>query len=101
MTLEKFIALYFPFKTKAYCTIQVARVTSSVTALLLALYDVQYVVVYEIRYYDNGVAYCGTPYPQYLAVLDKIDSVLYSFGIFTIMFVVNFAVILKFNACKM
>ena len=39
---------------------------------------------------------------NHLAILDRVDSILYSFGTFTIMLLVNSAIIAKFmkNKCK-
>ena len=37
---------------------------------------------------------------EYLAILDSIDSVLYSFGTFSVMFFLNFAIIFKFMTAK-
>ena len=100
ISIEKFVALYFPFKTKILCTTKVAKVTCGVTATILTLYNVQYVVLYEAFRDSNNVAKCHTSYVNYLTVLDRIDSVLYSFGTFTIMFFLNFAIIVKFTTAK-
>ena len=96
ISIEKFVALYFPFKTKTFCTTKVAKLTSSITAMILALYNVQYVVIYEAFKDSSNVAVCHTSYVNYLTILDRVDSVLYSFGTFTIMFFLNFAIIVKF-----
>ena len=100
MSFEKFIALYFPLKTKTFCTTKVAKVTCGITAMILTLYNIQYVVLYKVRKYTNGVAQCVIPNVRYLAILDRIDSVLYSFGTFAVMLLVNFAVIVKFLKAK-
>ena len=76
MSIEKFIALYFPFKSTTLCTTKVAKLTSGITALILALYNLQYIVVYKVYKYNNGVEYCAIPNLTHLAVLDRIDSVL-------------------------
>ena len=100
MSIEKFVVLYFPLKTKTLCTTKVAKVTCDIAAMILALYNIQYVVLYKIRKYTNNVAYCVIPDVRYLAILDRIDSVLYSFGTFAVMLLVNFAIIVKFIKAK-
>ena len=100
ISIEKFVALYFPFKTKTFCTTKVAKLTSSITAMILALYNVQYVVIYEAFKDSSNVAVCHTSYVNYLTILDRVDSVLYSFGTFTIMFFLNFTIIVKFTTAK-
>ena len=100
ISIEKFVALYFPFKTKTFCTTKVAKFTSSITAMILAVYNIQYVVIYETFKDSNNTAVCHTSYVNYLAVLDRVDSVLYWFGTFTIIFFLNFAIIVKFTTAK-
>ena len=100
ISFEKFIALYFPLKTKTLCTTMVAKVTCGVTAIILTLYNIQYIVLYEVFRDSNNIAKCHTSHIEYLMVLDRIDSVLYSFGTFTIMFFLNFAIIVKFTTAK-
>ena len=96
MSIEKFIALYFPFKANNLCTTKMAKITSGIIALILTLYNLQYVILYKVYKYNNGVEYCAIPNLTYLAILDRIDSVLYSFGTFVIMLLVNIAIITKF-----
>ena len=86
ISIEKFVALYFPLKTKTLCTTKVAKVTCGVTAMILFVYNIQYVIIYEVFRDSNNIAVCHTSYVNYLTVLDRIDSVLYSFGTFTIIF---------------
>ena len=100
LSIEKFVALYFPFKTKMFCSKKVAKLTSSITALILFLYNIQYIVIYDVFKDKNNIAVCHTSYVEYLAILDRIDSVLYSFGTFSIMFLLNFAIISKFMTAK-
>ena len=100
MSVEKFVALYFQLKPKTLCTTKVAKVTCGVTAVMLTLYNVQYVVLYKVRKYTNGVAHCVIPDVRYLAILDRFNSVLYSFGTFVIILLNNFAIIAKFMKGK-
>ena len=99
MSIEKFFALYFPLKSKIICTVKTAKWITGLLALLLFCYDVQYIVLYKKEVIDD-VYSCLIPNRKYFRILDRIDSIFYSFGAFTIMFLVNCAIITKFMKAK-
>ena len=99
MSIEKFYALYFPLKSKSVCTVKTAKWITGLLALLFFGYDVQYLVLYKKEAID-GVDSCLIPNRMYFRILDRIDSILYSFGTFTVMLLVNCAIIAKFMRAK-
>ena len=99
MAIEKFFALYFPLKSKTVCTVKTAKWATGVSAFIFFSYDIQYLVLYKGEPRD-GVSSCFIPNRKYFRTLDWIDSILYSFGTFTIMLLVNCAIIAKFMQAK-
>ena len=100
MSIEKFFALYFPFKSKTVCTVKTAKWVTGVSALIFLSYDVQYLILYKSKKRNGVVFPCISINKNHLAILDRVDSIIYSFGTFTIMFLVNFAIIAKFMKAK-
>ena len=99
MSIEQFFALYFPLKSKTVCTVKTAKWITGVSALIFFSYNVQYLILYK-SIKRNGVGTCISINKNYLAILGRIDSILYSFGSFTIMLLVNCAIIAKFMKAK-
>ena len=99
MSLEKFFALYFPLKSKILCTVKTAKWVTGVSALIFFSYDSQYLIVYKFVK-TNGDINCFFANKNHLAILYKIDFILYSFGTFTIMLLVNCAIVAKFMKAK-
>ena len=42
MSVEKCLALYFPFKTKSFCTVKIAKKVTLITALVLVAFESQF-----------------------------------------------------------
>ena len=99
MSIEKFVALYFPLKSKTVLTVKTAKWVTGVAALIFFSYDVQYLILYK-SVKTSGIGNCISINKYHPAFLDKVDSIIYSFGTFTIMFLVNFAIIVKFMKVK-
>ena len=99
MSLEKMFALYFPFKSKTVCTLKTAKWVTSVSALIFIIYDVQYLILYKFVK-AKGDVNCFFINKNHLTILRRIDSILYSFGTFTIMLLVNCAIVAKFRKAK-
>ena len=88
-------SLYFPLKSKTVCTVKTAKWVTGVSALIFFSYDVQYLILYK-SIKRNGVVFpCISINKNHLAILDTVDSILYSFGPFTIMLLANCAIIAK------
>ena len=99
MSIEKFFALYFPLKSKIVCTVKTAKWATGISALIFAIYGAQYLILYK-SVKINGVFNCFSTNQNHLTILDRIDSILYSFGTFTIVLLVNCAIIAKFMTVK-
>ena len=93
MCLEKCFALYVPLKAKSICTVKTAKWSTAITGIVLASYN----VVYLVFYHSRGESSCAVSHRE---ILDRIDSILYSFGPFVIMLVANTAIIYKFMRVK-
>ena len=83
------------------CTLKTAKWATGISAFIFFSYDIQYLVIYK-SVKMNGVIKFSSTNKNHLSILDTVDSILYSFGTFTIMFLVNSAIIAKFmkNKCK-
>ena len=99
MSLEKFFALYFPFKSKTVCTLKIAKWVTAALVLIFIVYDVQYLIFYNFVK-GNGDVNCFFSNKNHLTILRRIDSILYSFGTFTIMLLTNCAIVAKFMKAK-
>ena len=99
MALEKFFALYFPLRSKSICTVKTAQWTTGGAGFIFFAFNTQYLVFYRGRF-KNGVYSSYFSNLNHRKILDRFDSVIYSFGTFTIMFLVNSAIIYKFIKAK-
>ena len=102
MCIEKFFALYFPLKTKSIWTVKTAQWACLFTALIFATYNVQLFIIFDKRTTKAGISYCTWVLipASYVKIYLCIDSVLYSFGPFSIMIIANVAIIHKFMMAK-
>ena len=96
MSVEKCFVVYFPLKSKTVCTVKTAKCATGLAGMILAGYDLQYLIFYEVTADKDGCAFRLT----HRDILILVDSVLYSFLPFILMSVTNFAIILKFLAAK-
>ena len=101
MSVEKFLALYFPFKTKTLCTVKIAKRVVFITFLIYAAFDSQFFFIID-SCEKNGISYCTfVRVPEsYVLTFNRIDSILYSFGPFVIMTITNCAIMYKFLRAK-
>ena len=96
MSIEKCFAVYFPLKSKTICTVKTAKWVTGIFGLVLAGYDSVYFFAKEsfiIRSSYNCKNTSGIN-------LRAADSALYSFIPLTVMFITNFAIVLKFIRAK-
>ena len=102
MSLEKCFAVYFPLKAKTVCIVKTAKRTSGIVGVMLAGYDSIYIFITESFNCDeDGLGLCVYNVDfKVISILDSLDSVLYSFGPFLLMFVTNFAIVFKFMIAK-
>ena len=98
MCIEKFFALYFPFKARSICTVTMAKRVIFIVTLILVAIDMQLFFIFETRALPKGVKYCSlvrVPL-SYLKIYIKLDYTLNSYFPFTIMVLTNGAIIYKF-----
>ena len=101
MSVEKFIVVYFPLKTKNICTVKTAKWACLVAAIVFALFESQFFLIVEAREW-NGYTYCYFTVVSdgYALTYNQIDSALYSFAPFAIMALTNTAIIYKYIKAK-
>ena len=58
ISVEKFLALYFPFKTKTICTVRIARRVSLVTAVIFLAFDSQFFILGKVALKMSGQKFC-------------------------------------------
>ena len=101
ISVEKFFALYFPFKTKAMFTVSMARKVSLVTAIIFVGFNSQFFFITK-KFADEFGEYCYYSVSwNYLSILfGTVVAILYSYAPFTFMILSNFAIICKFVTVK-
>ena len=102
MSVEKCFAIYFPLKSKTVCTVTTAKWVTGIAGLSLASYDTIYLLSLESRFFKPfGREICFYLFDlKAVRLMSKIDSVLYSFGPFILMFITNSAIVFKFMTAK-
>ena len=99
MSVEKCFVLYFPFKAKIVCTLQIARWASLISAVLLIAFEAQFFFIFE-SYDINGIEICVYSNEEYGSVMETMKSVVYSYVPFAIMGLTSFAIVIKFIMLK-
>ena len=100
MSLEKCFAVYFPFKSTAVCTIRTAKWATGVARIILAGYNSMFFFIIKGGIIESS-GYDTCVYTVDMSgTLDILDSIIYSFGPFTFMFITNFAIVFKFMRSK-
>ena len=102
MSIEKCFAVYFPLKVKSVCTVKTAKWATGILGVTLAGYNIiQFFDTYSDFYKPYGRYACFHSFnPNVMMILDMVDSTLYSFGPFILMFITNFAIAFKFMEAK-
>ena len=106
MSVEKFIALYFPFKTRNICTVRTAKWASGIAFVFLSLLNSFWFFAVKAIKEDGGARHIVACVLEdfimknYL-IWERIDGVIYSFGPFAIMGLANIGIIYKFIQAKM
>ena len=100
MSVEKCFAVYFPLKSKTVCTVRTAKWSTGIFGVILVGYNLVHFFLRESRINrSSGRLYCGVVH-SYKVIIDAVDSALYSFGPFVLMFMTNFAIVFKFMTAK-
>ena len=99
MSVEKLIALYFPFKTQRICTVQTAKRVSFFTVFMYAAFNSQYFFTMQTK----SPGWCEDVHVSegYATFREKLNPILYSYGPFYIMGFTNIAIIYKFVRAKL
>ena len=103
MSVEKFIVMYFPLKTRNLCTVKTAKWSCAITGIALAAFNSQFFFILENHKGDAYSVYCdyiNVP-DNYINIFHKIDSAIVSFAPFTIMGITNIGIIYKFIQAKL
>ena len=104
MSVEKFIALYFPFKTRNICTVRTAKWASGIAFVIFFLLNLFWFFAVKELKGDGGARNSACIleefFVNYFLTWGRIDGVLYSFGPFAIMSLANIAIIYKFIQAK-
>ena len=101
MSIEKFIALYFPLKTRNICTVKTAKWSCLCSAVIFAGFNSQFFFVVKAHKGNLFRVNCDWTDERYALIYYRIDAILYSFGPFAIMGLTNIAIIYKFVRAKM
>ena len=78
------------------CTVKTAKWATGVVGIILAGYDLQYLIVCKATV-DKSSCVCQV---TYLNIRLFVDSYIYSIGPFVLMSITNFAIVLKFISAK-
>ena len=100
MSLEKCFAVYFPLKSKTVCTVKTAKWATGVVGVIMAGYNLVYIFVLKSSIIKSSGRYTCIYIGNSRVIVEAVDSVLYSFGPFTLMFITNFAIVFKFMTAK-
>ena len=102
ISFEKFLALYFPFKTKTLYTVPIAKRVSLATAIVYLVFASQFILMGQIYVDEFGehcdYGYVSTNYKNNLFSI--VLPILYSYAPFALMISCNFAILYKFTKAK-
>ena len=100
MSLEKCFAIYFPLKSKTVCTVRTAKWATGIAGFVLAGYNSLFFFIIKAGIIESS-GYDTCVYTVDMSgALDILDSIIYSFGPFTFMFITYFAIVFKFIRSK-
>ena len=100
MSLEKCFAVYFPLKSKTICTVKTAKWATGIVGIIMAGYNLVYIFILKASIIKSSGLYTCIYIGNSRVIVEAVDSVLYSFGPFTLMFITNFAIVFKFMGAK-
>ena len=100
MSVEKCFAVYFLLKSKIVCTVRTAKWVTGIVGLVLAGYNSLHLSEWESRFIKSNGRHVCVFTNDYRRTSQAIDSALYSFGPFILMFITNFAIVFKFMKAK-
>ena len=98
--MKKCLAVYFPLKSKTIRTVKTAKWATGIVGVILAISDSAYFFLAKTVILKSPGRHTCVYTGNYRVIADTIDSILYSFGPFTLMFITNFAICLKLMKAK-
>ena len=99
MSVEKCFAVYFPFKSKTVCTVKRAKWATGIIGVILAGFDGMYFFEVKSKVQESsGHRSCVAS--EKIKFRYPVNSSLYAFIPFVLMFITNFAIVLKFVRAK-
>ena len=101
MSIEKCFAVYFPLKAKSICTIRTAEWATGIIGVILAGYNI--IQFHMSSFFSKVLGRYECNYSsdkKVNVILNQVDSVLYSFVPFILMFITNSAIAFKFMKAK-
>ena len=103
LSVEKFIALYFPLQTMAICTVRVARRVSLVTTVVVLIWCIQYFILGRVAKTESGLSceYDNLDRNYFIILNSILLPILHSYGPFAIMGVTNCAIVYKFMMARL
>ena len=105
MSVEKIIALYFPFKSRNICTVRTEKWASGIAFVFFCLLNFFWFFVVKALKGDRGARNNACDFEDFFVKFylnwERIDGVLYSFGPFAIVAFTNIAIIYQFVQAKL
>ena len=98
MSIEKCFAVYFPLKAKTICTVRTAKWATGAAGIVIAALNAHSFFSESYSSKLNDCLFNVSPIVH--SIVTTVDSVLYSFAPFALMFMTNFAIVLKFMRAK-
>ena len=96
MTVDRFVAVWFPFKASELCVVHRARLVCAVSFVLILVYNLH--VLFTVNLHDLGYKlHCGAMRDDYFmtAIFPTMKLVSYSILPFTLVLLFNGAIILR------
>ena len=100
MSIEKCFAVYFPLKSKTVCTVRTAKCATGMVGFILASVNSLHLFEWESRLIESNGHHICIFMNDYGRIIQAMDSIVYSFGSFILMFMTNFAIVFKFMKAK-
>ena len=95
MTVERCIAVWFPFSAKKICTVRNAKRVTVVVATIFLIFDSQWFFIVEVSAVGDFCDYKENVAQWYKDNFDTIDAVLYSLAPFVIVITANVLTCIK------
>ena len=93
MSIEKFVALYFPLKAKSYCTVGTAKWVTSILAFIIGGFNFPLLIFYKFDGKECAMA-------KHSGFIEIMDTVFYALVPIMVMLLANAAIIYKLMYIK-